>query len=194
MSTSSPIADILEQILDYTASVDPKLRDCLCERLSAKKIDDLTREFGFELPTEVEDLYKWHNGMREEDRETHRLLYYHYFLPLEEALDLHQNFLESDYIEEKGLLPLFEFEGEYYAACCTSQKQELAPIYFLYHDETIVYDSLTAMLSSILECYQTGAYSPILDEDGEPLANEVLATQIKLKWNPVRGEMRSSHP
>lgn len=186
MSNLSSVANILEGILSFTASTDPHLGQCLQEGLSSEQINEMTQDFSFRLPREVEELYKWHNGMGPEGREDHRLLYYHYFLPLDEALDLSKSFAEIDFIEKKGLLPLFEFEGEYYASCCSEEEQELASICFLYHDEHIVYDSLTTMLSSILECYEQKAYVPVMCWAGEPNADEDLAAQIKLKWNPVR--------
>lgn len=194
------IAEIMEEILTYTASVDPDLRASLRDGLSYDQIEEKSHDFSLEIPREVKDLYAWHNGMHAENREAHRLLYYHYFLPLDEALELCEYFEEveffedSEYLLENKALSLFEYECEYYAARCSSEKQDTAPIHFVYEGETVVYDSLTTMLMSILECYRTGAYPPKLTADAG--IDEQLVAQIKLKWNPVRNEIHSqlNHP
>lgn len=189
------IAEIMEEILTYTASVDPDLRASLRDGLSYDQIEEKSRDFGLEIPREVKDLYAWHDGMHAENREDHQLLYYHYFLPLDEALELCEHFEEVEFFRYSEdllgnkILPLFEYECEYYAARCNSEKQDRAPIYFVYHGEKVVYDSLTTMLMSILECYRIGAYILTPNGDEPFIEDEQLVAQTKLNWNPVRSSI-----
>ncbi|MBW4581646.1 MAG: SMI1/KNR4 family protein [Tildeniella nuda ZEHNDER 1965/U140] len=159
MSSPSTIAGILRQILNHTAKANPILRANLRKGLSRTQIKQITHAFPFRLPREVEELYQWRDGMNVEVHDDF-LFHYHYFLPLHKALEEYQMNLtwrvlgDDDPTIIPNLLPLFSFQGEFYGAYCRREKQDKAPIYFVFHDEGIVYDSLTSMLSAILECYE----------------------------------------
>lgn len=45
------------------------------------------------------------------------------------------------------------------------------------------------MLLAILECYETGAYQPVIEDDTvTTTVDEQQVAEIKLRWNPVRHE------
>lgn len=192
MSGPSTIAGILRRILNHTAKVNPTLRASLRKGLSKTQIKERTRDFPFRLPREVEELYQWRDGMNVEVHDD-SLFHNHYFLPLHKALEEYQMNLtwrvlsDGDPTIVPNLLPLFSFQGEFYGAYCRREKQDTAPIYFVFHSESIVYDSLTSMLSAILECYETGAYQPTIENDTvATIVDEQRVAEIKLRWNPVR--------
>ncbi|NJK64649.1 MAG: hypothetical protein HC921_19875 [Synechococcaceae cyanobacterium SM2_3_1] len=197
MYDSLRIAEIMESILNYTSAVDSELRNSLRDGLSSQQIDDYIQNMSIQIPSEVEELYKWHDGMNDESRwENQRvLLYYHYFLPFSESLDIYYTWVKNRANEDLRLFPIFEFENEFYATSCSSTKQNSSPIYNVYGGSTIAYDSLKTMLMSILECYESGAYQ-IGSDRWDLEIDEERAAEIKLRWNPCRNTELSlfDHP
>lgn len=187
--------EVLERILDYRAIADPYLREKLRPGLTLEQIDKQTRDLPFALPDEVKILYQWHDGT-EEDWERHPLIGYHDFRPLEEVIERYLQLVE-DFIdidpEIAELLPLFEYENEYYLSQCNAQQRNTGLIYSLYHDLTIEYDSLTSMFCAFLECYEIVALTPEGSPGHEKVINKQQVGEIKLKWNPIR-ERVYDHP
>ena len=188
------IAGILRQILNHTAAANPSLKAHLRKGLSKKQIKEKTRSFPFRLPKEVEELYQWRDGLSLEVHDAF-LFHYHYFLPLDKALEAYQINLTWRVLDAddptivRNLLPLFSFQGEFYGAYCCRAKQDTAPIYFVHHGEYLVYESLMAMLSALLECYEAGAYQAVIEAGTvTTIVDEQRVAEIKLRYNPVRNE------
>lgn len=188
MNGSNELVDILEKILNYT-SIDPELKPSLQKGLSLEEIELKLRNFPLCVPKEVKRLYQWHDGMDDTGCE---LFHYHRFLPLDESLTLYKGWIDDpDY---SNLLPLFEFEGEYYCILCSQTKEESGSIWFILHGTDQEYDSLTTMLLAALECYEAGAYQPTLKYSHaghsyvETKIDEQKVAEIKLKHNPIRQE------
>ena len=124
----------------------------------------------FTLPDDVVAMYGWHNGMNDPDGiEEHRLFYYHHFLSLEDAYRTYRELMDvNQQIGEEGhdptLFPLFSFIGEYSMVQVNTAAESYGSIWFSYHGESQVYDSLTTMLEALNECYANGAYRI---EDGD---------------------------
>ena len=130
------------------------------------------------------------------------LFQYYRFLPLDVSLEARNWWMEfnnTNFTEvyKPDLLPLFEFENEFYCIQCSHKKEESGSIWFVYHDTYQVYDSLTTMLLAVWECYETGAYQPTLkfydlrDSNScyiETKIDERQAAEIQLKHNPIRQE------
>ena len=194
MSDSFSLIQIIEKILQYTC-VDPLLIPNLRSGLSSDDIKEQFKNlehFPFDIPTSFIELYQWHDGI-ENQRE---MFCYHTFLSLAECLEIrsewndinlsHQEVGEPD-LYEADLLPIFEFEGEYYCIQCHETQQDDGAIWFVYHDSSQVYDSLESMMLSILECYEVKAYKPTFAEyyvDTD--IDEEKVSQIKLKYNSCR--------
>ena len=181
---TTPLSEILEEILQYS-SIETK--ENLRAGLSQGQLEEILKDFPFYLPKEVMELYQWHDGTEVDHYGDCQLFHYHTFLPIKYALNVRESFLpteKDDYSYfQPELLPLFEFEGEFYCTQYSKESSETAPVWFIYHDDSVVYDSLTTMLQSILECYKTGAY--LLNED-EEIVDEQRVADIKLKWNHIR--------
>jgi hypothetical protein len=193
MNRFATISGILSQILNHTAKVNPSLRDILQKGLSKTQLKEKIRTFPFCLPQEVEELYQWRDGM---PADVDNFLFHdHYFPSLDKAIAEYQMNLswrvigDDDPTIVPNLLPLFSFQSAFYGVYCGSKEQDEAPIYFVHHGEELVYENLTTMLSAILECYETGAYRPVM-QDGSvsTIVDEQRVAEIKLRWNPVRNE------
>ncbi|WP_206688603.1 SMI1/KNR4 family protein [Cyanobacterium stanieri] len=186
------IIQVAQAIFDYTNKGD-RLRNVLNKGLSILEIDEKLKNFERKIPEELKDLYQWHNGTNiNSDLE---LFYYHYFLSLEESLEIYHEWMgfnqkERFCIYPENLLPIFGFEGEYYAIECFRDEQKTGKIWHIFHDQMCVYDSLYLMLKSFLEAYEKEAYKIVLvDNYWETEVNEQLVSEIKLKYNPVRHEV-----
>ncbi len=189
---------ILDKLLAYAERTQPDIRSVMQPGLDATTI---RARVPLVLPDDVVALYQWQNGMRDEERmEEHTLFYYHHFLSLEHALDIYLELRQID--EEIGgggylpeLFPIFTFMGEYYAVWTGMSDDDFGSIYFDYHGEGKVYDSLTRMLTAILECYDTGAYAI---QNNTVVPDEPRVAQIKAKWNACRvledGTTLNYHP
>lgn len=194
-NTAAPLSMILEEILKYT-SINSELIPSLHDGITLQEIESKLNSFPFQIPREVEALYQWHNGT---DLEIEFFNGYA-FLPLDEALKIRNEWIKcnTDYIVyPPELLPLFEFEGEYYCVECSHDKQDCGVIWNVYHDSSREYNSLKTMLLAILECYEVGAYQPTVKyyyPDNpewsyiDTIINEQQVAEIKLKYNPVRKE------
>ena len=105
---------------------------------------------------ELKILWSWRNG---EDSPA-PFVWYHDFLSMEEALSQygwlrHIPFLRWD----PNYIPVFSFEGEWYAAYCGAKGGASGPIahFFLEDDARITHINLTVFLSSMAEALESGA-------------------------------------
>lgn len=132
--------------------------------LSYTEIEEKVASLPFCLPKELYELYQWRNGTPEySDCKCFDFFLCYRFLPLEESLQIVSNFIKTDswIIDEVfpyGWFPIFTFEGEYYSVIGAEKQRDFSPIMHIYHDETVDYVSLTAMMQTIAECYQTETY------------------------------------
>ena len=81
-----------------------------------------------------------------------------------------------------GWFPIFTFEGEYYSVIGSEKQRDSSPIILIYHDETVEYVSLTAMMQTIAECYQRGTY--YINDEGSWESKQSEKEKIFLKYNP----------
>ncbi len=189
---------ILDQLLAYAVQTQPNIRTRLQPGYDRATIE---QRVPFRLPDEVLELYQWHNGTPD-DHATRdvNLFYYHRFLPLEEAYAMYRRLMQVNVdIGGEGydpnLFPLFTFAGEYYSVWFGPPSEHFGAIYFVFHGDGHVYDSLTSMLGAILECYDTQAYHI---HDGEIVVDEPRVAAIKARWNSCRvlpnGTTLNYHP
>jgi len=191
--------DALQKLLKYAMQVYPSINDYMQPGLDSEFIQNYG---SYSLPPEVVTLYQWHNGTVDDGRGKDKpfLFYYHRFLPLEESYEIYQELMQIN-IEIGGegyspqLFPLFTFWGEYYSIWIEENSSEYGSIYFVHQGEAKVYDSLVLMVYSILESYETGAYTI---HNNEITPDEQRVASIKAKWNPCRhlpdGSIIEFHP
>jgi hypothetical protein len=192
------IHELLDSVAGYSAQLDPALRSVLQPGYSPAQIREIVP---FTLPDEVVALYGWHNGMDDPDAiEEHRLFYYHHFLALEDAYRTYQELMDANQstghaLYDPNLFPLFSFMGEWYMVQITPEATTYGSIWFVHQGAAQVYDSLTAMLEAINECYVSNAYRI---ENGDIVPDEVRVASIKARWNLCRwqadGTTLSDHP
>lgn len=215
--TALPLADILNRLAAMTEQRTPGYLSSLNPGLGREALQGILRQAGFayQPPEEWFTLYQWHNGSQgfeftrniwqrasqafvpEKVFRRESLFHYHEWMPMDEVVQQLQNNEETrrqhsddsdaDWLTPPNLLPLFGFEGEYYAIECHDTPQAHGRIHFIYHDHRVCYDSLHAMLAAKLECHESGIYA--LNEDGhEECVDEAACAAVLRKHNPVRCE------
>lgn len=198
---------ILTELTAIAAQHDPHFPASLQTGLSRADLQAELDAAGFvhRPPQEWFALYGWHNGSVQPDKQPFDtpLFHYHCFLPVEAALAEWARRMETNRhhepdfpVFEPQLLPVFEFEGEFYCIECGDTEQPRAPVWFDFHGSILCYDSLHAMLEAKLECHQTeGIY--VRDADGwEDCADEAACAAVLLKHNPCRKQelWNCAHP
>ncbi len=172
----SDLTNALDRILDWFQNNKPSTIDSLQPGLTTEEIESKVKDLPFRLTQEVYELYQWRNGMIDDGSCFFR---YYRFLPLEET-----NLCEEAWGLSLpfGWFPLFEFEGEFFAAVGAEENTENSLILHTYEGIDIIYRSLTNMMLYIAECYETGVY--YIGESGELEENRIAAKNILLKYNP----------
>jgi len=188
--SASRITDLLDTLAGLAETHHALEPSELQPGLSRAELESilLANHFSADPPESWFELYQWRNGTVYDGRDP-PLFHYHRFAPVQEALAEHAH-LEALYREPPEtvpLLPLFTFMGEWYVVDCSADPREHGRILFLFQGVTVAYDGLEAMLESILECYQQGAYR----YDGEEtIVDEQRVARIKL----ARNRCRASEP
>ena len=180
--------DSLDRILDWYKSNVPNYIDDFLPGLTYEQIADQVKDLPFKLPQEVYDLYQWRNG------NTSQLVVfiYHYFSPLEEALEMDQNDppdmvdIRTDSLYPPYLFTVFEFEGEYFAIEVSTDQTETALLFHIGADgggETLVFNSLTTMIMAIAQSYESGVYRYDPENERVDWEDEEKSRTIRLKYN-----------
>jgi cell wall assembly regulator SMI1 len=174
------LEEALERILTWHKQHGRKVADLLQPGLTAAAIADRTTPFA--LAGDAAQLYLWRNGTRlsqEHVLNDHYFTPGYYLLSLEDALEAYGNL--TDYTEwQKGWLPvLASGGGDYYGV----DAKEGRVIHHLRDSPhyRIKYLSLTNMMESVAECYESGAY--YLDDGGFFEVNTEEERRIAGKWN-----------
>lgn len=132
-------------------------------------------------PTEeLKTLWSWRDG------ETGSLpfVWYYDFLPMEEALSEYRWLRLNPLVQwDPRCIPIFTFDGEWFAACCGEGVKEAGPIvhYFLEDEPRIAYVNLTVFLASMAEALRTGG---VRWEDGAMKDDIRKMHSIHQKRNP----------
>jgi hypothetical protein len=143
----------------------------------------------FKVSQEVHDLYCWRNGT--DPNIVQRLFLDYAFMPLEEAITcaeyINEDFKENRQLEGDPtyLFPIFDIEGNYLVVAASSTATTTFQIYSFGSDcgdIDLEFNSLTAMLLTIAEAYESGVYTVNSEGDVE-CSNTELFGEIAGKYN-----------
>ncbi|WP_449416307.1 HEAT repeat domain-containing protein [Phormidium nigroviride] len=194
---SSELTDALNRILSWIEQHKPEAVSLLQPGLSDIEIEEIVKDLPIELPQEIYDLYKWRNGS--EDSPAQENIAYIFngfcFYPLEIAVKQYRQKLikrnRSLNINSPGWIEIFfDYIGkERRGYVVIDDSQESGQVVFAYNkdgaESVFQYTSLTSMIVTIAECYETGAYSisPHKDFTGSVTNDYQKAHQIWCKYN-----------
>ncbi|QIZ73022.1 HEAT repeat domain-containing protein [Oxynema aestuarii] len=204
---STELTDALNRILSWIEQYKPWLVDYLQPGLSKNEIDELVKNLPVKVPPELYELYQWRNGAVKGDlcKETAWIFENWTFKPLQEVLQIGQilyyGCLANSKAESGYKLNYFSIfyppQGPQQGVITMSRinKEFHYPVIFLDFEvwpETIKkYASLTSMMLTMAECYETGAYY----HDAEAYERSYIASypervrQIWRNYNSKLGEL-----
>jgi len=194
--TMLTLTKALNRIFKYLEKHKPEAISLLQPGLSDSEIEELVKDLPIQLPEEIYDLYKWKNGSGKSPGLEHIAYIFDEFsfYPLEVAIGKYRPKLIKDkrwkdIYSSSWLEIFFCYIGEVGGYVFVDDSQETSQVIFAYHkdgdDITQKYTSLTSMMTTIAECYETGAYSITKHEDCTVTVtnNEQKAHQIWCKHN-----------
>ncbi len=133
---------------------------------------------------EVELLWNWRNG----EESVHPLIWYHDFLSAEESAREYKRLRRNPLIGwDPDYLPIFEFQGEWFAVYCGKEGRNAGPVIHLFVEEEprLVATNLTTFLSTMAEAFDSGAFA--WDAKAEGIVDDVVAVEaIHRRRNPGR--------
>lgn len=173
------------------------------EGVNNSEFQKLEKELPFKIPQDVQELYKWHNGVEQ-------------FIPAFEFLSLQdavadykrmikfENEMKNDErFWKDNYLPILQFDDSFLVAECNSRSD--TKIYSVWLEGSYTakeYESIDQMLQIIVDAYISGAYYMnynYLDENvillqrvkRKYLSDEQI-NQIDLRWQEL--SQKASHP
>ncbi|MCC3405652.1 MAG: HEAT repeat domain-containing protein [Microcoleus sp. PH2017_10_PVI_O_A] len=196
--TLTSLNQALHRILKWLEEHKPEAISLLQPGLSNREIEELVKDLPIHFPQEVYDLYKWKNGS--EDSPAQENVAYIFngfsFYPLEDAIKIYRHkLIERNWstrnINTPGWIEIFfcYIGKEVGGYVVIDGSQETRQVIFTYNKDgdevTARYTSLTSMITTIAECYETGAYSISKHEDftGTVIKDYQKAHQIWCKHN-----------
>ncbi len=105
---------------------------------------------------ELKTLWAWRDG----ETDPAPFVWYHDFLPLEEALSEYESLLLNPLVQwDPQYVPVFAFDGEWYAAYCGKDVSNAGPVihFFLQDEPRITHVNLTIFMAGMAEALHSGA-------------------------------------
>lgn len=200
------LTNALERILYWMQKHDPYRISILEPGLTLLEIEEKVRILPFRLPQEFYELYQWRNGIIPGTRGWSQGFGGRDFSSLDSLIK--QYFDSIDYsikcavldknsssvsIRNPQWFSLLGYDKQDYFIIGEQEQKQASPVFcFDYGDwndfrPKLKYSSLTSMMLTIAECYETGAYYHYLVE-GRDLTtfgiNYPAAESIRQKYNP----------
>ena len=119
------------------------------------ELETLLSGFPCTVPDELRAMWAWRDG-----EATDKFVWYHRFLPVDDAVAEYKKLRLTPLLGwPKEWIPVFEYEGEWYAVECHQNKTVGAPVihYFTEDDPKLAYTNLTTYVTSMSEAMGTGA-------------------------------------
>jgi len=174
---TSDLTSALNRILRWIQQHKPGYVEYLQPGLSIAEIEDLVRELPIQLSPEVYELYQWRNGARKGgwSQETAWLFENWTFKPLQEVVAEYQECLSRESLQKtyrvqpkpyfkifNGFSIFYNIDPSKTGFIWLNKILNFCPVIFEYFDEGSLsilekYTSLTSMMLTIAECYETGA-------------------------------------
>jgi hypothetical protein len=182
------MTDALNRIMTWLESNAPSSAAAFAPGLEPEALRLTLDALPFKLPQEVHDLYCWRNGT--EQHMLHRLFYDFVFRPLEDAIAcagyMNEEFKEIRQLEGDltYLFPIFDLEKDYFVVAGNSTSISISPVYMTdcIDPTSLAFNSLTAMMLTIAEAYESGVYT--VDAEGDvDCSNTDLFGEIARKYN-----------
>jgi cell wall assembly regulator SMI1 len=184
----SELTQTLNRVHSQLKNITPKYAQSFQPGLSLEKIKEINNKLKFELPDEIQELFRFIDGTSEDYPFFTEPVFY--FWNLEETvdfyLDLEPIVKDLFLFNNRETFPFMIDNGDYYAVYIDKQEDEYAPVILIPRQggqPKHLYDSLNSMMLIIAECLETGVY--FLDEDGYIDVKIEKVSLILRKHNPI---------
>ena len=117
-------------------------------------IKEVESAFGCDLPEELQELWRWHNG-----ESTDEFIWYHKFLSTSESISQYRLLVLTSSINwHKNWIPVFEYQGEWYGVQCGNSTPKASPVilYFTESGTSVAYTNLTTYMQVIAKAVNNG--------------------------------------
>ena len=200
----SVLTDSLNQIMRWLEENRPDYAASFLPGLSDEEIREKLTNVELELPEEIYELYRWRNGV--EGGEDQKSIAYPSmeFMPLDEAIEYHLGIVEINILELEDLPNIFKLldanqvniysdthlfpflcsNGIFCTVLLSKEQQQHSPIIQIGDelDLKMIFRSLTTMMQTLAEYFETGAY--YLRDDNFLDWDEEKMLPIFQKYNP----------
>jgi len=178
----SSLTEGLNRIFVWLDEHYPNIGSSLSPGLSYGEITEKVRDLPFKLSNEVYEIFQWRNGSPNNNIFGGAALF-----SLKGALTLYQNF--EDYFIDSDIqgFPIFandNSEEYYFAVCGGSEELPVITIGFGEPDIMVKYTSLTNMILSIAEAYESEIFTCDERYRFMKIINPPLFESIRYKYNP----------
>jgi SMI1 / KNR4 family (SUKH-1) len=188
----SQLTNTLDRIQTWLKSNYPIVAEFIPSGLTIEEIREITSRLPFTLPKEVNELYQWSRGHNKDTLSSFTSIFDPYegmsHSSLQLAIETQTSFenlpeeLALEYIS-KQLFPLFELEGSYLCVIRDYEDNKSSPVILVSQigEITIRYSSLTSMMQTIAESFESGAFH--FHKNGYSEWNEGVFSPIYVKYN-----------
>lgn len=192
------LTNALNRIFAWLEKNSPSTISGFKPGLSSEEIEEKLSALPFRVAEEVRELYRWRNG----DEMCNTVFGHLWLMSLDTACEYSEYFNDEDMIEiregdekPRYLFPIFSWEdSESFSIQGSESMTTTGPIFHMiyYADSNFVFISLTAMMLTLAECYETGVYA--VGEYGIEMVDGIEFDRIRRKYNPGTDDfLYSSH-
>ena len=181
----------MQELLDQLSRTFEVLgKEGVAPAISNEEFQRLIVRPPFSLPSDLEKIYRWHDGVKEIIPAYDLLSLSDSIIQYEEIVEFLEEEEEEEYLFNKNYLPIFQFDGDYFLIDC-SPNSENTIYYFSYESDLVKeYENLEQVFHIISDAYLSRAY---YIEDGMVLENSVLLRKIENKyWSQDELDKRES--
>jgi HEAT repeats len=192
---------IMEEVLDQLGQIFENLgKEGVSPAILDGDFQELVSRLPFTLPGKLEELYRWHDGIKDMIPAYDFLSFSDAVIQYEELIAFGKDEQDEDFFSER-CFPIFQFEGSYFFIDCNQNISD-AIYEFSYESEGVKqYESLQQMIQIIADAYLSRAY---YIADDLTLENPVLLQKItdkysseesrnlrELEWNKLCSEINA---
>jgi hypothetical protein len=183
----SDLTKALDRIMNWLEANYPTAASGFRKSLSVQDIQERLDKLPFRVSREVYEFYQWRNG----DESYSSVFGYLWMLDLDRACEFSDFVNDVDLLEirekegePKYLLPLFDFDGEYFAVRGGEALVDSATIFHVgtAYDLKPAFVNLTSMMTALAECFESGVYE--VQENHLEVVDVARFGEIRRKHNP----------
>ncbi|MEX1365613.1 MAG: SMI1/KNR4 family protein [Nannocystaceae bacterium] len=195
MTQHVEMVENLERIAARLSNAGREVASKLQTGLSAREIASWEARLPFLLTREIEALFQWRNGTNVVEGDLLGHAYFfpgYYLLSIEEAVETYEERRGTQQWKDEWFPVCADGGGDFYVVPCSGDKLDVAPVIGFLHGEpeqTVDYESLSAMMQTIEACYAEGAF--FVDDDGELEVDDDKHQEIAHRFNPEVEEWQS---